>query len=556
MIKLQKIIGMPPKTEHVFTDTRLYDSMPVLELYPMKPKISNGLQFMTLESAYDDYKKILNFHGFDLDVSAGKQCLNICFLHEGSISESFSNDYGDSFLSKFANVASEGISEARQILGASNFDELQKKGQAVAKNIVSKVAGDTIGGFADSIFSGANNILDSGQEFLKNLMGSKAGENLLIGNRLDLPLLWKGSSSTFDYNFSIRLYNPNPSSDSAHEKYIVGPLVALLLFCMPRSNDGVTYKWPFYCTINAPGMFKINHGCIKDISITKGGDGGVFTYSQRPTIIDIKISVTELFSTRVALEEDGVNDVKIPTLHNYIESLREKKPISSISHYTAGEDSASSKITIIKKENEDNNESKIINKPKTNNIKKETKSRVDEVVKKNIIPEIKKVEKQGKLYVEKIKEKTERVIDDIEKKKDELKDNLISQFTDPETGDKIIKIGKNTVINLTKKKAVIDENDFQQENDFKKTVKEYSSKDFNTLITTKQKEIPETIKNTGNEPQTILKNGQMVEKIGENSYVNPVSQTAVLDRNDFKNSFEYKKAVRDYMKKGYNVSHN
>jgi hypothetical protein len=327
MINLPKVIGLPPvESGDDKTKTKIQQSFPIMRVYPMEPDFGKALQIYRLKPSMAQFKSILNKYGYNLN--SGFQYLELAFINEGSISESFSSDFGDSFVESMANAVSDKFLDARQLLGVGSVQDMEKKITNGLNTLADKlpVGGDLVKAAGE----GATKILQMGES---NSL-TRSLKNVLIGNKIDMPSIWKGSSASMDYGVTIRLYNPYPGNDEMFEKYIVGPLVALLLFVMPRSNDGVSYRWPFYCKIEAPGMFFLKYAAIKDMSITKGGDSAAFTYDQRPTLVDIKLTFSELHNVRLVMEDGSASDSGIPTLKDYIDNILSFKMSSLDGHYT------------------------------------------------------------------------------------------------------------------------------------------------------------------------------------------------------------------------------
>jgi hypothetical protein len=123
---------------------------------------------------------------------------------------------------------------------------------------------------------------------------------------------------------TIRLYNPNPQSDIATDKYIIGPIAALMLLGTPISDDGATYNWPFLHKVRATGIYDLDPAYIGGITIIKGGDQQSIAYNQRLGMVDVRIDFGSLYNTMVA--SNSANPAR-PTLKKYLNVMRGARTI-------------------------------------------------------------------------------------------------------------------------------------------------------------------------------------------------------------------------------------
>ena len=125
--------GMPPSKW--ISDDMITNSMPVFEIVPCKPHFESGLNLFRVEDDSTEYLRILGSHGYSTNVP-----IRIAFLADNFPTDSFTNDYGETFLQKFTDVASQGMSQIMQMTGA-------KTGLEGAGNIggMIKSAGEGLG---------------------------------------------------------------------------------------------------------------------------------------------------------------------------------------------------------------------------------------------------------------------------------------------------------------------------------------------------------------------------------------------------------------------------
>jgi hypothetical protein len=175
-----------------------------------------------------------------------------------------------------------------------------------------------------------NNIVPGGLAGIDKLANTPMGKTMgaiLAGARLDFPYVWKNSSYTPTYNFTIRLYNPNPKSKWATRKYIIGPLAALLLLALPITDEGSVYRWPFIHKIVCPGIFELKAACISNITVVKGGDQNQIGFNQRLAMVDVRFEIGSLYRSVLAGKDTKEMDEKRPTLTNYLKNLEDENTI-------------------------------------------------------------------------------------------------------------------------------------------------------------------------------------------------------------------------------------
>lgn len=317
--------GLPPSTW--LSDEMIINSMPIMEIIPSKPVFESGLNLFRVQDDSDKYLEILNKHGFDTPIP-----IRAAFLADNFPTDSFTNDYGETFLQKFTDVASMGMSQLAQMTGSQTGTEaIRNIGTAFGS------LGENVGGTTGSIISGAGgtavDIAGGMDRLLKNMQAGQAqglsgliggGANLInkmvAGHRVDFPQVWRNSGYTPSYTATIRLYNPHPGNYEATLKYITGPLAVFLLLALPRSDDGRTYNWPFFHKIKATGIYNLDPCVITNMTVVKGGDQQQIAYNQKLAIVDLRIDFTSLYNS-ILVEEGNNTFSNRPTLRSYLDAL-------------------------------------------------------------------------------------------------------------------------------------------------------------------------------------------------------------------------------------------
>ena len=252
------VIGLPPG--HLDDDvtggrsqTVMENSMPLVKIYPGVPGFTKGMSIFNRKPAFrveGDNKKALSYsnmldaHGFVLNqpggISSGNEgCIVIAYQADSFPTDSFTNDYGENFLQGMTNVASEAAASLAQMRGARSASEVV--GQAVG---AIKKQGGLVGKGGEFVEGAGNTASALIQKILpaSAMGGINVVNTLMAGGRIDFPMVWKASTFQPSYTMTVRLYNPNPSSKKATNKYIAGPIAALMLLGIPISSDGFTYN--------------------------------------------------------------------------------------------------------------------------------------------------------------------------------------------------------------------------------------------------------------------------------------------------------------------------
>lgn len=309
------IIGMPPDNVDLRTNLIIEQSMPVASIMPSKPEISAGLTVFRLKPAWKEYSDMLKAHGVD-SLQLNNKRVRVAYIADSFPTDTFGNEYGESFIQKLTDVASHGLADLTQFFGAETGTE------AIGKAVGALKGTGAIGEFAQTAWGEA-------QKFGASLkaQGGEAGGKIaeiadaaLAGQRVDFPQVWRGSNFQPSYTMTIRLYNPNPASASSTKKYITDPLTALLLLGLPRSENSDTYNWPFFHRIVSPGIYNLSPAFISSITVIKGGDQQQIAYNQRMGIVDVRIDFGSLYSSMIAETNPGKNAAR-PTLKGYIDAL-------------------------------------------------------------------------------------------------------------------------------------------------------------------------------------------------------------------------------------------
>ena len=312
LVSLPSIIGGPPKTyiSNVIRD----NTTPIMEIWPMIPDASMNEAVFTLKDA-DDYVPLLQSHGFTTSLP-----LRVAFQADSFPTDTFNNEYGESFLSKITDVVSGGVGEINQMFGSARASEtLKSLGEKFGSSQNPMIS--TTGKMFQNVMEQGKALKDSlsNVDQLKGLMGTV--DKMLGGQRVDFPNVWKNSGYSMAYSINIRLWNPSPGNQKYTDKYIIGPLAALILLGIPISEEGYSYSWPFFNKIQSKGLFFLNPSVLTNITVTRGGEAGQIAWNQSMGMADVRLDFTSLYGSFV-VDAQGDDKINRPTLRSYINTLR------------------------------------------------------------------------------------------------------------------------------------------------------------------------------------------------------------------------------------------
>lgn len=110
---------------------------------------------------------------------------------------------------------------------------------------------------------------------------------------IDIPEVWKGSSFSKSYSFTIQLRARYGDPTSIFQSIYI-PLLMLLAAALPRSVGDNMYTSPFIINAYCKGKFAVPCGIITDMSISRGKDEFGWSSTNLPTAIDVSFSIKDL----------------------------------------------------------------------------------------------------------------------------------------------------------------------------------------------------------------------------------------------------------------------
>lgn len=274
------------------------EMFPIIEIVPCKPKAVGGTNIYQLQDAWAEYTEVLNYLGFRLT----NKVIRLALLAESFPTETFSNDYGESFNNIDVTEIGHNIRRSSEEFGVPReLADILRRGYRDTPNIRRENNPGPFGSRGERLFS-----------------------QVATGSRIDFPNVWKNSSFGPSWSFTVRLYNPFPFDRVTTNYFISGPLSAILALGLPITKDGTTYSWPFLLKCRIPGYLDATPSFIQSMTVIKGGDQQQVGFNQRLGIVDVRIDLGCLYSTLLATTGEIKNPDR-PTLKKYIEVLGEEK---------------------------------------------------------------------------------------------------------------------------------------------------------------------------------------------------------------------------------------
>ena len=335
------IMGLPPEyaasmgTDAPNMNDVIRDSFPILEIIPCEPVFAKSLEMFTLTRAFKtksdvgtSYIDELNkYYGYKLSGKAmNYEALRYAIqANSFPVMESFSNEVGESI---FQSVADVGSSFARDFTFMTGTKTAGHGARQLA-GLVDKMSGGTTG--SDLLKSGTNK-MNAMVKGLSNATGNrmspeniKTSANIAIetiaGRAIDFPQVWRSSSWAPSYNANIRLYNPYPGDERATKEFIIGPLATLLMFVVPRTYNGYNFSWPWLCKYRVPGLYDVQAGFIKDVTVIRGGDDNHFALNSIPGMVDVRITLGTLYSNILGGDPKSMTGRGNPKLHQWLDIM-------------------------------------------------------------------------------------------------------------------------------------------------------------------------------------------------------------------------------------------
>ena len=316
-------IGLPcPLPKEVDPTGRIFNilksKMSVIDIIPCKHLInvdkilgkdlSGLLPEIDYAEAVEEFINDCTDHGLN-----GHSGLRLYVTDDTQAADSISNSRGGkNFFQDIADTAYQTLSPISNFLAATGFAEsgISKELVSGTGDLLSSIATTATGMFGGSAETSAQ----IGQ--LTGTLTEKIADSSINGYKYSFPTIWNDASYKPNLSTRIKLISPYGHPD-AIKKYIIEPLMYLLILGSPKTKDGMAFGRPWTVTIMGYGLTNIPMGAISSISMVRGGSNTSYNIYKQPTSIDLSIQFESLvggFATYTRFDkEQGSTKTKANT---------------------------------------------------------------------------------------------------------------------------------------------------------------------------------------------------------------------------------------------------
>lgn len=201
----------------------------------------------------------------------------LCFYGQDiSVSESFSNDTGDSKLAANAKTSGAFMREAQFLFGIGGANKLK---QTAAESYTESLLGD---------FNFGWGVLDR----------LKSGISVAVqGGNILFPEIWQDSRFTRNYNIKFIFSTPYGDPKSILE-HVYMPALMWICAAMPRQLGAMGYAAPYLVKCSSKGNFNCDLGIVGSVNINRCPPDE-FTIDGLPTKLEVDVTIKDLYSALI-----------------------------------------------------------------------------------------------------------------------------------------------------------------------------------------------------------------------------------------------------------------
>lgn len=239
----------------------------------------------------------MDFSAYQNTKKAASEGIPFFYSKGTSISESASNDFGQSDVSQQANA----------------------KQAEIRQNKMYASIGQDGKGLLESVATGIANIVKNVTENIP-VIGSLVGaftENL-DGSMLYYPDIWNDSSFSRSYSIEFDFYSPYGDPESIFNNVYI-PYISLLALALPQQDSLYSYKQPFIVSVSSPGYFEIQCGVITSMNIQRGEDS-LWTSENFPRSLKVSLDIQDMYQGMMVTKSMRQMKYNIG-LSSYIETM-------------------------------------------------------------------------------------------------------------------------------------------------------------------------------------------------------------------------------------------
>jgi len=286
----------------------------VLDLIPCRPLLSLSSkeknQKIGVQADYEDliklYKAVCGKYGLDNHYCGVRAWLTSETIFQDDINSNYDKNLLESTI--IDRLRSDSIAGWYKTFQQINFSDVKLKGFGV--NIDRETANNFISKTREVL---TENPWEEYTNVIINKSGTGFGDifmDILKGNMLGLPKKWDNTTYSPTFTANVNLVSPYGHPDCI-KKYVVEPLLYLLLLATPFSMDGVTYGYPLMVRVKSYGICNINFGYISNISIRRGGSDVTYNKFRQPLSVDVNFSIHPAIDGLAAVVNNDIDNVKV-----------------------------------------------------------------------------------------------------------------------------------------------------------------------------------------------------------------------------------------------------
>jgi hypothetical protein len=304
--------------------------MTVFDLFPVVADFATDGIFDSDKAAtfkvvyrYDEeikaYQKICKSYGLDDRYAA----VRLYTVEQTQVQEDITNEFQDSIIEQKINELSSNIRQyvKNPIVGAltksvssNTRDRLKSLGidlNAESVNAAAKTSAEAFGGAVNAGLNAAGIDPSWSQTISKSLSTAITGglEVITQGKSISLPKSWKNTTYEPNLNVVVNLVSPY-GSPKAIQKFIVEPLLYLLLLVAPETVSGITFGDTRKLNILGFGASNMSYAFCQNLTISRNKTNIGFNAYKQPLSIEINMAFSPILPSFAAVNKfraDGNN---------------------------------------------------------------------------------------------------------------------------------------------------------------------------------------------------------------------------------------------------------
>lgn len=275
--KTKKVEVTHERTNYSLTDNQvLYQTETAVKTTTKKSNKYGGYLTSTTKAVKD---KVIDMASALYETVTNMQYVRFCVDPSSGFQESYNNETGTSLLKSAFDNGQDMFKEVAFIVnsgGSGEYgDDLASLVNAATESLFTALDGNNVTSILSRIL---------------NLTG-----NVVKGNNVIMPDIYKSSSRPMQYTFNVHLKAPYGNKFGIYMDNLV-PLMHLVCMAIPKQTTANTYGSPFLVKAYMDGVCNINLGMITDMTVNKSVSEQSWTVDGMPNEIDVSFTITDLYS--------------------------------------------------------------------------------------------------------------------------------------------------------------------------------------------------------------------------------------------------------------------